>query len=99
MANVQQRMHEITIGIPDNHVLNLYGMFNDIIERIKSENDVWPNERVQICLFQEESFVFLPFRLGCNVTGDEVLDAIEDSTQEFIIPGTMKLTITISKDN
>ena len=50
MDSVQQRMYEITIDIPDNPFLNLHGMFNDFIERIKSENDVWPNERVQMCL-------------------------------------------------
>ena len=50
MDSVQQRMYEITIDIPDNPVLNLHGMFNDFIERIKSENDVWPIERVKMCL-------------------------------------------------
>ena len=43
--------------------------------------------------------MFLPFRLGCHITGDELLDAIEDRSQEFIIPGTISLTITISRYN
>ena len=40
MDNLQQRMYDITIDIPDNYFLYLHGMFNDIIDTIKSENDV-----------------------------------------------------------
>ena len=99
MDNVQQRMYEITINIPDFPFLNLPRMFDDFIDRVKSENDVWPKEQVQICLFQENSFVYLPFRLGCHVKGVEHLDAIEDSSHEFITPGTIRLTIAILRDN
>ena len=99
MDNEQQRMYEITIKIPDNPFFNLTHMFYDYIDRIISEIDGLPTERVHICLFLEESFVFPPFKLGCHVTGDELLGAIEDNTQECIIPGTIILTITISRDD
>ena len=37
MDNMQQRMYETTIDIQDKSFLNLHSMFNDFIDRIKSE--------------------------------------------------------------
>ena len=40
MDNVQQRMYQNNNRYSRQSFLNLHGMFNDFIERIKSENDV-----------------------------------------------------------